>query len=649
MNISLPKSELTSDCLIHTVLTGNPNSGKTSLFNALTGSSQRVGNYPGVTVEKREGRWRQDGREIKVRDLPGSYGLNGYSPEERIACKELRDDTYDVVIVVIDAMALHRSLVYLLQVMEQGSNPVLVLNMADEARRAGQRVDLDILQRRLKIPVVETAAHQGQGVDRLRQAIIEAAVHPSPGIPDTLADLMADMPPADEPVERMQRYAAAVGAILHEALITTSRPDARALTNRIDSVAAHRLWGIPIFLAVMYGVFWVTFTLGAAPMDWIETGIGALSDLVVRTWPGDPDSPLLSLLVDGVMAGVGGVLIFLPNIILLFAALSFLEDTGYMARAAFLMDRFLHRFGLHGKSFLPLLTGFGCSIPGIMATRTLENERDRLVTMMVLPLMSCGARLPIWMLIIPAFFPSAWQAPALWGVYFTGVALALGLAMLLRRTVFKGPATPFVLELPPYRLPVPRTVLTRLVERSGLYLRKAGTVILAISILLWVASSFPKLDSFEVDRRVSAGLELSQGEIEAQRASESLQHSVTGRIGLALEPVFKPLGYDWRIVTATIGAFAAKEVFVSQMNIVYALDAEEGAGDLRSRLKADYSPLVGVSLILFLLIGTPCMATVAVVRRESGRWRYAWLQFGGLTVLSYLAAFIAFNVGGLFT
>lgn len=400
----------------------------------------------------------------------------------------------------------------------------------------------------------------------------------------------------------------------------------------------------------MYAIFWLTFTVGELPMGWIEAGFAALAEAVDGLWAPGSDSMLRSLLVDGVIGGVGGVIVFLPNIVLLFLGLAFLEDTGYMARAAFLMDRFLHRFGLHGRSFIPMMTGFGCSIPGIMATRTLENERDRLATMLVLPLMSCGARLPIWMLLIPAFYPPAWRAPMLWLIYVIGVVLALVLATVLRATVLRGRDAPFVMELPPYRLPTGRAVTRKMTERSWLYLRKAGTVILSISIVMWVITAYPRKASYDVDARIAAGelAPLGDVELEAARAAEDLRHSVAGRIGAAMEPAIRPLGFDWKIGTALVGAFAAKEVFVAQMGIVYSMgESEEAAGDLQATLRRDYSPLVGFSLMLFLLIATPCMATIAVTRRESGSWKWALLQLGGLTGVAYLVSLAVYQIGSL--
>jgi ferrous iron transport protein B len=407
----------------------------------------------------------------------------------------------------------------------------------------------------------------------------------------------------------------------------------------------------------------MTFKVGEMPMNWIESGVHFLSGQLAALWPVGSPSLLRSLLVDGVVGGVGGVIVFLPNIVLLFLGLAFLEDTGYMARAAFLTDRIMHRFGLHGKSFIPMLSGFGCSVPGILGTRILENPRDRIVTMMVLPLMSCGARLTIWMLLIPAFFPPAWRAPMLWLIYAVGIGLALVLALVLRKTLLRGEDAPFVMELPPYRLPTLRSIFIKMTERAALYVRKAGTTVLAISILLWAATSFPKPTSYHVDTEIASGritvsapgegsdgrTRLSEQDVTGRRAAENLEHSVAGRIGHALEPAFRPLGFDWKILTAMIGAFAAKEIFVAQMGIVYSIaDVDKGTESLRAILAHDYSPLVGLSMMLFLLVATPCVATVVVTRKESGKWGYALLQLGGLTAIAYGLSLVVYQVGRLF-
>jgi ferrous iron transport protein B len=710
---------------VRIALAGNPNCGKTSIFNALTGAHQHVANYAGVTVERRVGTSRSilEGRS-EVIDLPGTYGLSAYSPEERVAEEEL-ETAPDVVVMVVDSTQLKRHLVLLAQILQTGANPVLCLNMADEARAAGQQTDLAQMERLLGFPVVETVGHRGEGIDRLVDAIHRAIARPvarhrlvlGEELDRAIATIRAALPPEAHPEraaewvairllagdDRQTRRLAAipggqaavdaagrlrraiehstgtdiavfitecrfgfVDGLLREVCHTTQRIDTRQLTDRIDAFVVHRLVGLPLFAVVMFALFWLTFTVGEPPMRWIEAGVGRGGQQLSALWPAGSDSALRSLLVDGVIGGVGGVIVFLPNILLLFLGLAFLEDTGYMARAAFLMDRVMHRFGLHGKSFIPMVTGFGCSIPGIMATRTLENERDRLATMLVLPLMSCGARLPIWMLLIPAFFAPAWRAPALWMIYALGIVLALLLALVLKRTLLRGDEAPFVMELPPYRLPTLRSVAIKMLMRGKVYLRKAGTTILGISILLWAATSYPKPGAHRADAEIAAGRLIVAGScppsgttapacvtregLAARQAAEDLEFSIAGRIGHTLAPVFAPLGFDWKIVTAMTGAFAAKEVFVAQMGIVYSISggADQDADGLRAQLARDYSPLVGISLMVFLLVSAPCMATIAVTRRESGRWSWALLQLAGLTAIGYTLALVAYQVGRLF-
>lgn len=687
-------------------LAGNPNAGKTSIFNVLTGARQHVGNYPGVTVEKRWGSFTAGNRTIEVADLPGTYSLTAFSPEERVARDELLRGNHDVVVVVADSTSLKRSLTLLLQVMQLGAKPVLCLNMADEAAETGQRIDRERMQSLLGFPVVETEGHKGKGREELIAAIVAAAEQEtrpgSPGLGTALDTALGELGEkltlptelksaapwlatrllvGDEDVQTMlgvepellelakkhsdglesatgqdaallvtAGYFGFVDKLIKDVVEIGTQKGAQDRSEGIDRVLVHKWLGLPIFALFMYGVFWLTFTVGEYPMDWIESGQGALGNWVNGQWPAGSQSPLRSLLVDGIIAGVGGVIIFLPNIILLFLGLALLEDTGYMARAAFLMDRAMNRFGLHGKSFVPMLSGFGCSIPGIMATRTLENERDRLTTMMVLPLMSCGARMSIWMLLIPAFFAPQWRAPALWLIYAIGIFLALLLALLLRKSVLKGEEAPFVMELPPYRVPTASAVIKKITERAWIYLRKAGTIILGVSILLWFLSAYPKKDVFDVDLQVAAGtIELSQGEIEKARGGEALQHSVAGRIGKGMEPFIAPMGFDWKLGISMLGAFAAKEVFVAQMGIVYSMgEVDEDNEDLRDKISSDYSPLVGFSLMLFLLIATPCMATFAVTKRESGSWKWAFLQFGGLTGLAYVLSTLVYQIGRLF-
>jgi len=682
---------------ITVALAGNPNSGKTTIFNNLTGMHQHVGNYPGVTVEKKEGRFHHKGWEITVVDLPGTYSLTAYSIEEVVARDFVVEEHPDVVVDVIDASNLERNLYLATQFMELGVPLVLAFNMSDLAASRGYEVDVEALSALLKADIVPTVGNKGKGMTELKDVIV-TAVFPEPLRParvtygsgierelDMLAPLLRDEPALanrynarwlavkllenDHEVQRRlaalvpdpsgivaavdaaaariehdfgetpeiviadQRYGFISGACQETARTTTETR--HSTSDKIDSIVTSRALGIPIFLGLMYLVFKLTFTLGDAPMGWMEWFFARLSQAVGSALP--ENAPLGSLLVDGVIGGVGGVLVFLPNILLLFLAIAILEDSGYMARAAFIMDRLMHKIGLHGKSFIPMLIGFGCTVPAIMATRTLETRRDRLTTMLVLPLMSCGARLPIYTLFIPAFFPQAWQTPVLWGIYIVGITLAVALAKLLRSTVLKGETAPFVMELPPYRVPTLRGTLMHTWERGWLFLRKAGTIILGISILMWAATSYPK-----PPQGTPRGLS------QAEAARLALSHSVAGRIGRFIEPAMRPVGFDWRTSTALLGAFAAKEVFVAQLGIVHSLgDADEESGSLREALKQEYTPLQAFCIMLFCLISVPCMVTVATVWKESGSWRWAALQVAGLTVLAYVVTVILFQAGKL--
>jgi ferrous iron transport protein B len=679
-------------------LAGNPNSGKSSLFNALTGENQRVANYPGITVEKKEGRYVDGDHVVELLDLPGAYSLRAFSPEERIARDGILQGRPDVVVVIADATNLERNLYLLLQVMETGANVVLALNMSDEAAAGGQRLDLPQMQALLGIPAVETVGRRGGGVEELKRAIRQVAARPNRGgrvvygerfeavltrmadrlnrhlpkaapssrwlaikaleedsaaaewlagrvpEPDRFVDdvrgeaaLLLSERQTDGPLLVADHRYAFIAGLLREVRLAELRQDSRRVSDLVDAVLCHRWLGIPIFLLMMYFLFWLTFTVGRWPMRAIELGFAGLADWLNGWWAANPESLLRSLLVDGVIGGVGGVLVFLPNIILLFFGLALLEDSGYLARAAFLTDRFMHRLGLHGKSFVPMLTGFGCSVPGLLACRTLENERDRLTTRLVLPLMSCGARLPIYLLLIPAFFPAAWQAPMLWLMYLIGIGLAVVLAKLLRSTILAGEDAPFVMELPPYRLPTWRSVGLKIGQRAWMYLRKAGTLILAISVLMWLATSFPK-------PQLAASAAMTPGE----QAAAALEQSAAGRFGKALAHVTQTMGADWRASTAMVGAFAAKEVFVAQLGIVFSLgETDESSPTLRETLRRAYTPLQAVSMMLFLLIATPCLATLAVMRRESGSWKWALLQFGGLTVIGWFAASLVYQIGRL--
>ncbi|MEN6308822.1 MAG: ferrous iron transport protein B [Anaerohalosphaeraceae bacterium] len=676
-------------------LAGNPNSGKTTLFNALTGSRQHVANYPGVTVEIKNGLCHYHEYKIKVVDLPGIYSLTAYSPEELVARQFILEQKPDVVIDVIDSSNLERNLYLAVQLMEMNVPLVLAFNMADMAKARGLEFDLNQMQLLMDVPIVSIIARKNEGTEQLLEVALRAAAEKkarrvqvpfgsqvekeleklTPMVSGELdftkqfgprwvalkllegdqqvvalphsAELLVLMEQSMKELEKHyhestdiviadRRYGFISGAC--QETVKTTAQSRHDISDQIDVVMTHSVWGLPIFAALMYLVFWLTFTVGEYPMGWMESLFSWLGGWISSYWPAGWSEHLRSLIVDGIIGGVGGVLIFLPNILLLFLGIAFLEDTGYMARAAFLMDRVMHKIGLHGKSFIPMLIGFGCSVPAIMATRILENRRTRLTTMMVIPLFSCGARLPIYALIIPAFFAPVWHGPIMWMMYIIGVLFAVVLAMLLRNTLFKGEAIPFVMELPPYRMPTLRSLMLHMWDRGWLYLQKAGTVILGISILLWVASTYPKIPE---DKLI--GLD------EAQQHSAQMQYSVTGRVGRLIEPVIRPLGFDWKVGTALIGAFAAKEVFVAQMGIVYSVgEADEGSEVLRQRLRADYTPLKGICIMLFCLLSSPCMATIAVTAREAGGWTWAALQYTGLTAVAYVSTLLVYQVGSLF-
>ena len=601
-------------------LAGNPNSGKTTVFNQLTGARQHVANYPGVTVEKKEGVCTHNTETLNIVDLPGIYSLSARSPEEIIAKNYILDEKPAVVVNIVDASNLERNLFLTTQLLELDIKIVLVFNMSDIAEAQGVSFDLLLLSQLLGVPIVPVVGTTGKGIQPLLDTILTTAASAQTRPAHRFQEQSND----DDVSIAERRYGFISGAC--QAAVRSTVESRHKVSDLIDTVLLNRVLGLPIFFGLMYLVFHLTFTLGGPPMAWLESFFGWLAEIVTKFWPTGSASPLLSLLVDGIIGGVGGVLVFIPNILLLFLAIAILEDSGYMARAAFLMDRIMHKIGLHGKSFIPMLTGFGCSVPAIMATRTLEHEHDRLTTIMVTPLMSCGARLPIYALIIPAFFPVMWQGSMLWLIYLIGIVLAITTAKLLRSFLFKGDDTPFVLELPPYRLPTLKSVLIRMMERAWLYLKKAGTLILVISVVMWALTTYPQKDGLQGD--------------------QALAYSFAGRIGQGIEPVLRPMGFDWKIGTALIGAFAAKEVFVAQMGVVYAVEnADETSESLHAQLRKNYSPLVAFCIMLFALISAPCMATIAVTRRETNSWTWALLQLGGLTILAYGITVLVFQSG----
>ncbi len=719
--------------VITVAVAGNPNAGKTTIFNNLTGAQQRVGNYPGVTVEWKEGTVKRGDLSLNIVDLPGTYSLTPYSDEELVARDYLLNHSPDVVIDVLDASNLERNLFLTTELLEVGCPLVVVLNMVDMARDAGLQVDVAALSARLGVPVVPAIGNQGEGMDEIIAAVL-GMVASSTSLPGA-ADVCRESGPGPAsltgvqlgaartrvnygptveklignigdliPQSASQRWQAlkliesdpkvlesltitgesevVVGLVNEFAANSKEEPDillarlrydfigqvcesacsnsqeaktTASTSDRIDRIAMHPVWGVPVFLTLMYLVFTITFSLGNPIMNLIDSGVIRFSKSLLNLWPADTALHLQSLIIDGIIGGVGGVIVFLPNIVLLFMAIAILEGTGYMARAAFVMDRFMSKVGLHGKSFIPLLIGFGCTVPAIMATRTLETRRDRLITMMVLPLISCGARLPIYALLIPAFFAPQWQGPILWLIYVLGISLALAGAMLLRSTLFRGESTPFLMELPPYRMPTAGSLLIQMWTRAWLYIKKAGTVILGAAILLWFLTYFPKppadyLPPSDFDQTtltaVTDQVPFSQITNADQIRAAELSYSVAGRVGRLLEPAIRPIGFDWRIGTALVGAVAAKEVFVAQMGIVFAVGEADETGDhLRQRLRDRYSPLVGLCIMIFALISTPCIATFAITRQEAGAIKWALAQSFGLTAVAWIITFITYQAG----
>ncbi len=689
-------------------LAGNPNVGKTTVFNRLTGLRQRVGNYPGVTVERKVGMTKgPQGEPIEIVDIPGLYSLNPESLDEEIAYRALlglidESRTPDLVVVIVDAGNLERNLYLASQILDLGLPTLVALNMLDTAAAAGLEVDAEALSEELGVPVLPLVASRGEGLDELRAAIagplperapkrwvldpeVAHTVHELaerlqdelpqltprqrtadvlralsseraanfPGYHsatfwDTVREARGRLEEAGVPfaqAETLGRYAW-IGPLVRRAV---QHPEEHRLSvsDRLDAVLTHRWAGPLIFVAILALIFQAVFAWAGPFMDAIDDGTGELG-----AWVGNrmADGPLRGLLVDGVIAGVGAVVIFLPQILILFFFLGLLEDTGYMARAAFIMDRAMRKVGLSGRSVVPLLSSFACAIPGIMATRTINNPRDRLVTILVAPLMTCSARLPVYTLLIGAFIPQAmWfgilpaQSTTLLILYLLGVVFAIGAAWVLKRFVVKGERSLFVMELPPYRLPSLRDVLWRMVERSKLFLSRAGTIILAISIVLWFLASFPKV---EPPADVTPN----------QAAAYQVEHSAVGWMGQLIEPVIEPLGYDWKVGVAVIASFAAREVAVSALATIYSVgEADEESQSLRQALKNDVDPdtgqpvftsLVAVSLMIFYVLACQCMSTVAVVKRETESWWWAIFLFVYMTVLAWVAAFVTYQ-GGL--
>ena len=773
---------------VYVALTGNPNCGKTTVFNALTGLRAKVGNYAGVTVERKEGKLIGGplDREIIVIDLPGTYSLSPQSLDEQVSRDILFGRITEVpepslIVVVADASNLQRNLYYATQVIELGYPVILALNMIDVAEQNGHHIDVEGLSAALGVPVIPLVASRGEGVPELRKKMVSLSQENRRVIPRTFCELpekfgpevtaLADLLTKTFPARRRQAAAEALlllsdertlksnstfypEAITHEVVCARQRLEAanvdwrsvaiearyarasaiqmgvtteadvptETLSDKLDRVLTHKIWGMLIFVGIMAFMFQTIFYFAKWPMEWITGGVDWAGG-VVGSWI--PEGALQSLIVDGVIAGVGAVVVFLPQICLLFMFISLLEDTGYMARAAFLMDRLMSRVGLHGKSFIPMLSSFACAIPGIMATRTIESPKDRLTTILVAPLMSCSARLPVYTLLIAACIPDQTvlgifklAGLTMLSMYLLGIVMALGMAWLFKKTLLKGEPPMLIMELPPYKIPVIKVTLRHMWDRSKLFLRRAGTVILGINIILWFLATYPK--SAEIEKRTNEKrLELTkaifpkiedQTQLEAKaqelpnyrlfngqvsdipqghrvivppstnyivdlspeqfsafqelqglekiESGEKLRHSFAGYLGRAIEPVIKPLGFDWKIGIGIVSSFAAREVFVSTMSTVYnvgAGDDEESAKNLANKLREQkrpdgkilYTPLLAISLMVFYVLAMQCVSTMAVVRRETNTWKWVFFQWGYMAALAWVTTFLVYHGGKL--
>jgi ferrous iron transport protein B len=725
---------------LNIALAGNPNAGKTTLFNALTGLRQKVANYPGVTVERKEGFWSlaPDSAPARLIDLPGLYSLDAASIDERIARDVLtgrlaHTPAPDCIIVAVDATNLTRNLYLVTQLLEIGRPLVVALTMFDLAARQDEEIDVEKLSDALGVPVVPVVTTQRRGLDALAAAVKRAAEEgASPGAGWRLSEqaeaeigALSRVEHDDETNARLcslagARYAATVELYADELPKDAARREAleaararlaatnphwwqepvlarydwieqvatkavsarkgaaagRSATERIDRFVTHKVFGPLILLVVMFVVFQTIFSWAQLPMDLIDKGFGALGGTVRASLPA---GLFTDLLVDGVIAGVGGVLVFLPQILLLFFFISILEDSGYMSRAAFISDRLMRGVGLHGKAFMPLLSSFACAIPGIMATRTIENPKDRLATILIAPFMSCSARLPVYTLMIAAFFTGrkifgviSVGVLIIMSMYLLGILVAVCVAWVLKRTILKSPPPPLVLELPPYRMPSVANVVQTIYSRASMFVRRAGTVILAISILLWALVTFPRAETAKLnDAKVTTVATTQQGANATETAAANgasdgagsqIRQSLAGRLGRLIEPAIRPLGFDWQMGIGLIASFAARETLVSTLSIVYNVgDDEKGGGGakqsdsliqaVRDARRPDgspaWTPLVAVSMMVFFVLACQCMSTVAVVRRETNSWRWPLFMVSYMLVLAYVASLITYQGGRL--
>lgn len=718
--------------VINVALVGNPNCGKTTLFNYASGAHERVGNYSGVTVDAKEATMKKDGYTFRIVDLPGTYSITEYSPEELYVRKHITEKHPDIVINVVDASNLERNLFLTTQLIDMNIKVVIALNMYDELEDKGAKFDYKALGEMIGIPFIPTVASKGKGIDELFGKLIEVYeerdasvrhIHINYGssIEKAINDIQHEI--WKNPAIRVQlssRFVAVklletdktmlewltkfdnyenIKAIAQKAITTLEKEyaersetiitdakygfidgalketyrepkiDKRKAKRELDDILTHRIWGFPIFFFFMWLMFQATFTLGSYPMDWIDAGVGALSSWLQSVMP---EGPLRDLVVDGIIGGCGGVIVFLPNILILFFFISLMEDTGYMARASFIMDKLMHKIGLHGKSFIPLVMGFGCNVPAVMATRTLDNRKDRILTMIITPFMSCSARLPVYVLLISAIFPNN-QGLVLFTIYIIGIILAILTALIMKKIAFAKKEVPFVMELPPYRIPTLRNTTIHMWHKGQQYLRKMGTVILFASILIWALGYFPRDIEYtqNYDAQISAteaNTQLSENKkaeqirfLEVEKESERQEKSYIGQMGHAIEPVISPLGYDWKMGVSIITGLAAKEIVVSTMGILYQADmqADENSQSLQSKIKEQkhhtgvlkgqevFTPLVSFGFMIFILIYFPCVAVIAAIKKEAN-WGWALFTMVYTTAIAWVLAFMVYQVGSLF-
>ncbi|RLD72478.1 MAG: ferrous iron transport protein B [Bacteroidetes bacterium] len=716
--------------IIDVALVGNPNSGKTTLFNRVSRSKEHVGNYAGVTVGSKEALFNHKGYTFRITDLPGTYSLSDYSSEERFVREHILKNKPDVVVNVVDANNLERNLYLTSQLIDMDVTVVLALNMYDDLLAKKDKIDLGLLSKLLGIRVVPTISHRGKGIFRLLNHVIRVFENEDPDIrhihinygeeiehsvqrlqelirltpsltdhyssrfislkllerDDNCAYLISEADNFIEIQDRAReenqrisklfreetdtlitdaRYGFVAGA-LKETMKKSGADPGFSRSQRIDKILTHKYLALPIFLGFLWLMFHATFTLGNYPMAWIERGVEMLGQLIQANLS---EGIFRDMLVDGIIGGVGGVIVFLPNILILFFFISLMEDTGYMARTAFIMDKVMHLIGLHGKSFIPLIMGFGCNVPAIMATRTLENRNDRLLTMLIIPFMSCSARLPVYVLVAGAIFPTK-AGNVIFMLYLIGIVFSMLMSILFKKTLFKNSEAPFVMELPIYRNPGIRVILRHMWTKGAHYLKKMGGVILVASLVIWALGYFPRNVEYTRDYQELITLEQEKGTEQAetqvallslQMESERQQHSYIGRLGMAIEPVIRPLGFDWKMGISLVTGFVAKEIVVSTMGVLYQGDPDgvEGSASLQERIREEvytegpkagasvFTPLTGISFLLFVLFYLPCVAVIAAVGREAGNWKWAAFVLFYTTVIAWTASFVVNQLGTL--